>query len=338
MCRSSDICFTEKIYKMKRPNCSIAKKILWITWQDQRRNESMAREIGAQLVNLHLNRYPRVIRILKGILSTVFLFHREKPETVIVQNPSFMLALTAVLCKSIFRYRIGIDTHNSGFGLYRDYKWLHSILLFIQTRADFIIAHNDELRRLMEKKCHRIVALPDPIPVIPETDRLSLNGRHNVLFVCRFNDDEPYDEVIKAAKKLPNDILVYISGNYKDKINLGDVHINVRLLEWIGWEEYNAYLWSVDAIMVLTKREHCLLCGAYEAVSVSKPLITSNTETLKGYFSSGSIYVRNDSNDIAAAILSSFERKTELETGIAQLKTQLIKDWHIRKTELLKLL
>jgi hypothetical protein len=46
---------------------------------------------------------------------------------------------------------------------------------------------------------------------------------------------------------------------------------------------------SVDATIVLSERENCLLCGAYETVASEKPMILSNKEALRNYFDKGAI-------------------------------------------------
>lgn len=314
------------------------KPILWVTWEDQRRNESMAREINARLFNFNLNHHPKPVKYIIGGWKTFLLLLKERPTVVIVQNPSFMLALCAVLVKPLFNYTLGVDTHNSGFGLDRDSHWFHRILSYIQTRSDFIIVHNDMLHDIIKEKCAASISLPDPVPKIPEKARLTLKGERNILFVCTYKKDEPFERVIEGARLLPDHFHVYISGNYRGKVNTETVPENVTLLGWVSRGLYNALLHSVDAVVALTTREYCLLCGGYETVAVKKPLITSNTRTLKTYFPKGTVYTGHAPDDIADAIKYAVNNRSVLSSDMSDFHDEIDKIWQARKLRLLELI
>lgn len=314
------------------------KPIVWITWQNQRRNESMAREINARLYNFNLNHHPKPIKYIIGGWKTLLLLLKERPKVVIVQNPSFMLALYMVLVKPLFNYTLGVDTHNSGFGLNRDYQWFHRILSYIQTRSDFIIVHNDMLHDIIKEKCSASISLPDPVPKIPQSVRLTLKGKRNILFVCTYKNDEPFERVIEGAGQLPDHFHVYISGSFRGKINLESLPENVTLLGWVSRGLYNALLHSVDAVMVLTTREYCLLCGAYETVAVKKPLITSNTRTLKTYFRKGAVYTGHAPGDIADSIKYAVNNRAGLTSDMSEFHDEIDESWQARKLRLLELI
>jgi hypothetical protein len=49
--------------------------------------------------------------------------------------------------------------------------------------------------------------------------RVDLEGEFNVVFVCTFEKDEPYQEVIQAAQMISPSITLYVKGNHR-KIRL----------------------------------------------------------------------------------------------------------------------
>jgi hypothetical protein len=70
-----------------------------------------------------------------------------------------------------------------------------------------------------------------------------------------------------------------------------------------------------------------MLSGAYEALAVEKPLITSNWTTLKDYFNKGTIYVDNSAAEITNAIQTAQNKKEQLMKEIHQLKLEKTKEW-----------
>jgi glycosyltransferase involved in cell wall biosynthesis len=271
---------------------------------------------------------PRLIRYSRLILKTAWILLREKPEVVCVQNPSIVLALLGVLCKGIMGYRCIVDAHNSGImPLEGRSETLLKVAGWIQRRADLTIVTNEEMKNLVETNGGKAVILPDRIPEVPPVEPVTLRGGRVVSYICTFSEDEPYEEVIEAAKLLEEDIVVYITGNYRDRIDTGSLPANVELTGFIEEAAYWSLLASSDAVMVLTTREGCLVCGAYETVALDKPLILSDTEALRSYFNRGCVYVSSDSRSIAGGIREALKREKELLAEIQKLHGALDQSW-----------
>lgn len=81
------------------------------------------------------------------------------------------------------------------------------------------------------------------------------------------------------------------------------------LTGFIPEKEYVELLISVDATMVLTCREDCSVCEAYETVAVEKPMILSNTNALGNYFRRGVIYAEQTAESTQKAILEVIAKK-----------------------------
>lgn len=317
----------------------MSKKVIWVTWEEQRRNQGVADALGANFHEFDLSKMPRWKKYIVGSLKTLKLFRTERPDVVIVQNPSVVLAFLAVICQWIFRFKAGVDSHNAAFAIDTNSRILRRLSLFIQRNANFIIAHNDELKLKVQGRGGTVFALPDRVPEIPlPTNEVEVRSElftaaNKLFYICTFAKDEPYMEVIESAKRNAG-VAYFISGNYK-KVGLTrhDVPGNVFLLGRVSWDEFDVYLHHCDAVMDLTKRDDCLLCGNYEAVAVGKPLITSSTEALRNYFSKGTIYTDNTARNIAMCVDVMFGHTnlmSDLKRDMIEFKDQLSRDWFRR--------
>jgi glycosyltransferase involved in cell wall biosynthesis len=320
------------------------KKLLWLTWEDHRRSRSLARELGAELHELArtLGR-PRLVRYLLNVYDTIWILGQRRPDTVICQLPSVVLALLTVLLRPLLGYRLGLDAHNGGLAIAPKSSWLQRrVAGWLQHRADFVIVHNDAVAALVKDRGGTLVTLPDPLPVLAPGAALELARPFNLLFVCTFNSDEPYLAVLEAARLLDPGIGIYVTGNpHRGKIDPAAWPEHVVFCGRVSWERYDQLLRSVNGVIDLTIRQDCLVCGAYEAVAAGKPMILSRTVTLMSYFAQGAVFTDNQASGtphaICGAILDLRQREAELKAEVAILRRELIQDWKVRLEGLLAL-
>jgi hypothetical protein len=303
-------------------------KGIWITWEKQRRNLGISSSLRFPLYEVLINK-SRFIRYALSIYSTLKIIHCARFRVIAVQNPSIVLASVGVLSKYFLKYALIVDAHNCGiFPGEGDCKGLMLVSRWIQRSTDITIVSNCELASVVQSNGGRAFVLPDRIPDVPPVGSIPLHGRANIVFVCRYHVDEPYKEVIEAATLLPSDVVIYITGNYKGKVNSLVSPKNVKLLGFVPDNTFWAYLNSADLVMDLTRREGCLVCGAYEGIALSKPLILSNTRAMKAYFSCGCVYVMPDAKSIASGILDAIENIDNLRSGILKLKQEIEHEWN----------
>jgi hypothetical protein len=314
------------------------KKIVWITWENQRRNRELSKSLDIPLFELsEIDNISNLFRkYIKGIMKTLKILLEERPELVICQNPSLVLAFLLVISKRFFKIRVFVDSHNAGiFPKEGKSSLLIRLAGFIQRHADLTIVTNIALKEHVENNGGKSFVLPDKIPDLPHIKTIPLKGKYNFLFICTFASDEPYIEVFEAARRIGPDICIYVSGNFKKKgVIPGSLPENLMLLGFIPDEEYIGMMRSVDATIVLSERENCLLCGAYETVALEKPMILSNKKALRNYFNKGVIYSENIREDIAKAIYIVLEKRVNLSAQIKQLKKYRLAEWEIMKKEL----
>jgi hypothetical protein len=89
--------------------------------------------------------------------------------------------------------------------------------------------------------------------------------------------------------------------------------------------------------MVLTTRNHTLLCGAFEAVSVGTPLITSDWPVLRNHFPLGTVHVANTVDGIGEGVVFAQYEQIALQRDVLRLHEQLETEWEERFAELQRL-
>lgn len=310
-------------------------KTIWIAWEKQRRTLELSDALG---IPLYIISYKGIalFRYIISSLRTLLILLKEKPKLLIIQNPSIVLAVLTCLFKYCFNYRLVVDRH-SNFRLGKTQYNLVDKVFFLMSdfsikKADLTIITNENLRKHIESKGGKGFVLPDKLP----TPRVAIthNSRRSniVTFICTYSSDEPYEEVISAASLLDKNIKVHITGNSKkaDPKVFKGLPENVVITGFISDEEYDELLQKSDIIMDFTKLENCMVCGAYEAVAMGKPLITSNTNVLRDYFTQGVFHIDHSAESICNAIMQVYDNYDEYLDGIIRLKDEIDKNWSVR--------
>ena len=301
---------------------------IWITWEKQRRNQTLSAELQAELHELLINA-PRPIKYCILLVRTFMLVFRKRPRVLFVQNPSIVLSAFAVILARIFSAKLVVDEHNAGlFPLEGKSKTLNKIAQWIVRKSDYVIVTNENLLKYVSQWGGRGLVLPDPLPKF-QTHKLQPRNddKFKVTFVCTWAADEPYMEVIDAAKDLEDSVNIYMTGRYSGKINPESLSKNVILTGFLSDQAYVDLLNSSNAVMVLTTRDDCLNCGAYEAISLGKPVVLSDTAALRAYFRQGTVFVRNDKQSIVQALLQVKAQSEALTADAKALKQILSAEW-----------
>lgn len=159
-----------------------------------------------------------------------------------------------------------------------------------------------------------------------------------VTFICTFASDEPYLSVFEAAKDLPDDIIIFITGDVS-KVGGAEQFAcghNVVFKGFLPELEYINLLGNSNCIIDLTTRDDCLVCGAYEALSLGIPMVLSNTVATKDLFSLGTVYTDLDPINISNAILKVKRDYKKLQHDVLKLRNDLQNNWQIQSENLQK--
>ncbi len=312
-------------------------KGIWISWEKHRRNVGISKNLGFKLFEIVYSGF-RLKRYLLSALKTISLIYKEKPDIVIAQNPSIVLSILVLFLKNIKGFKAVIDAHNSGiFPLEGKAGILNFMSRLIQKYSDITIVTNPGLKDIVEANGGRAFILPDSLPDPPKyLKKLPLKGDFNIVYICSWTNDEPFYEVIKAANLIPKHIHIYFTGDFK-KVKLPEIiPENITLLGYVKDEYYWNMLYSCEAIMDLTTRQDCIVCGAYEGLSLFKPMILSNTKAIRDLFRMGCIYVESNASSISKGVIDLAYNKDLLQKEIKKLNLFYRKYWnkklqHFRK-------
>ena len=311
---------------------------LWISWEDHRRTESLVRELGVPL-EIMLSRQSRWLKHPTFVVKTIHLLFQRRPRVLYVQNPSWLLTMLAIFLRPLLRYTLVVDAHNGGvypfFGWMERFPWIFPIF---HRHSDVTIVTNESLAETVTANGGTPVVLPDALPDWDIATAPS-GAEKSIAFICTFADDEPVAEVVKAAHGLPAGYRLSITGkvaNCPPDI-LKSAAPNTTCTDFLSEEDFHTLLATSDVIMDLTTFDDCLVCGAYESVSLGVPLVLSDSPVNREYFDSGVVYAENEADALCRAMVNAVENNVELRTDILDLRCRLQESWRARLTGLLTL-
>jgi glycosyltransferase involved in cell wall biosynthesis len=161
----------------------------------------------------------------------------------------------------------------------------------------------------------------------------------NMTLVSSFTKDEPLDLFLKAASGLPA-MRFYVTGDFSnaDSGLIRDRPGNVEFTGYLTDAEYVGLLLASDAVLSLTKADHTMQRGAYEAVYLGRPVITSNFEVLRKAFYKGTVHVDNKIEDIARGIVQMRDNIEKYREEVGELRIEKLAQWERVEGELRRLL
>jgi glycosyltransferase involved in cell wall biosynthesis len=310
---------------------SNTQRWMLIAWAPSgRRSESLARELGAELYFIHYLKfrnplYAPVKYILQAIRTFQVLLVKH-PEVIFVQNPPFVCGLVVYLYCRMTGASFVLDCHSDAFG--RAWDWALPIQKFLARRAITNIVTNQHWAEIIHSWTADAFILLDPLPKLPEGLDFAVDPGFNVVFVNTFAPDEPLDLVLEAAHQLQN-VHFYITGNTQRKPDSFFVNVppNVTFTGFLPDTQYAGLLRAAQAVMALTTRDHTLQGSGFEAVSLGKPLITSDWPYLQELFPKGTVYVSNSSQGIRDGILAMQKMHTTLEKQMLAFRQESKRAW-----------
>lgn len=313
---------------------------VWITWDDHRRSRELSAAFKCSYVVIS-STGPSGISHFKNIVKTTVFLVRSRKALIFVQNPSRILAALSAFLKLFFGFRLIVDRHtNFRIGKpigYDPREWFAVLCSEFSLRfSDLTIVTNDFLREYVIAKGGKSLVLPDRIPYLDKEHDFIRNNSKSleidpkiVVFICTFANDEPYLEVIRSAQFLNSNIRIYVTGKYNERVlsSIGEVPENVFLTGYLPDNEYEGLLHSANVILDFTTLEWCLVCGGYEAMSVEKPFVTSDTVALKEFYQEGALYSDHSPEDIAKKIIFSINNENELAIRLKNRAKKVDLEW-----------
>lgn len=303
------------------------KTRIWITWEQQRRNVELASAFGCELQQIEYP--PGLLRYLLSIVRTSRLLARRSSGTVFVQCPSLVLATLAALFRSLRKFTLVVDAHNVTFEYLEHQRALVRLLAkFALQRADLVLVSNPAL--LESLPIANGVVLPDKLPQLRggSTSPISEHTRRPaIVLVSTFAADEPIADFISAFEQQPVGTLFVTGKKSKAATLLERAQERIVFTDFLPAAEYDKLLQSADLIVDLTTRPHCLVCGAYEAISAEVPLLLSKDATAEEIFGSTISYTVNSVAEYREALATLAARLTTLKAEMPHVKESFNRRW-----------
>ncbi len=274
------------------------------------------------------------LKYLMQIWWTWRLLLREKPRAVMVMVPPVFICLPVYLYCRWFGAGFITDTHTAAFTMSR-WKPLLFLNAWFYRRALTNIVTNGHLAEQVAAWRAPYIVVGD-LPVSFEKIKpFPVNGRFTIAVICSFNPDEPLNEIWLAARQL-TDVDFYVTGKLKDAPArlLEQKPQNVRLTDYLSLDLYAGLLQASNAVMVLTTRDHTMQRGAYEAMALGTPIITSNWRLLRETFGKGALFVDNSPEDIVKAVRSLQSTWAECKAAIQTHRQERMEVWRANERAL----
>ena len=270
-------------------------------------------------------------------IRTLSLLFRKRPKLVVVQSPPGLAVLFVFLYCMLTGSRYIVDAHSAALliPVWTRPRWFWAGLA---RKALATIVTNEHFAQTIQSWGGRALVIRDIPTTFPEDGTYPLNGDFNVTVVNTFSTDEPLEQVLEAARDLDG-VHFYITG----RVNRGDPRLlesaprNVTFTDFLSTEQYYALLRGGQAVMCLTTRDNTMQRGACEALSLAKPIITSQWPLLREYFHQGTVHVDNTSGGIRRGVQEMCSRYEEYVSGIRTLQVRQQAEWREKLTELIGL-
>lgn len=276
------------------------QNISFVTWIEHRRTRGLCSALGFRLIEL-ISPHRGLRRYVHLIPSTFRTLIAARPDILIVQTPSLVLGLVALTLRPLLRYRLVFDAHNEAVDpMIHPGRLVRRLSHWMIKRAHFVIVTNPPLAEAVSRMGGVPCVLPDPLPVRPRPVRRVQHGHIVATIICTFAPDEPIDVLIEAARTLGDPWLFQITGNpARARSTLTrDLPENVILTGYLPEPAYWNALEQSDVIVDLTTMKNCLVCGAYEALAVNRPVLLSQDPAAVELFNGFGEFVDNSVEDI----------------------------------------
>jgi len=316
-------------------------KTAWITWERQPRNVSLANLFSSDYYEFDdiKNTFVRYIIYIK---RTISIFTKGY-STVFVQNPSIVLSFVGICLAKLTSTQVVIDAHNAGVRPLEGRFFLLQVFnRWILRQASFVIVTNPHTQLFLKGFSISSFVLPDPLPSMLIDSKVCRSNelKYDIFVVCSWSEDEPIKEYLNAATLLP-DLSFAFTGKFNNFFAKNkDLNIpgNVTMLGFVSESDYIWMMKHANVILDITTREDCLVCGAYEAISLDKPILLANSFVNKDLFGDAAFYSEVTVEELVSAIQYAYLKRGLIKENIAKFKIEYAKKELAAKNRLLKLL
>lgn len=239
-----------------------------------------------------------IARYFLSFFKTCLVLIQHRPAVIFTLNQPAPLVLTIYLFTKLVGGAYILDSHSAPFNDPK-LRWLLPAYRFFASKALLNINTNSYHQKLVESWGGKSIIISDiPIEFNLKLPSVKVSPK-SIAYVASFDFDEPLQEVIAAARQLP-DVTFHVTGN----LSRAPIHIinakppNVIFEGFLSRNDFLRLIKSVKAVMTLTTRNYTMQRAGYEALSLEKPIITSDWPILRESFGGGAVFVQNRADSI----------------------------------------
>lgn len=279
------------------------RRALFISWiRHHGRSEDLASALGAECAFIAVGRLTdrrtAVLRHGWQALLTLRLLVSQRPRVLVVMAPPALLVLLGLVWARATRATLIVDAH--------------SMAAVGSTWSARLAAHANLVLVTLPDLAHRFpraVAVHDPPAVAVEAPR-----HDEVVFPASWYDDEPIEELLDAARQLP-EVRFAVTGRAPQ-----DLHVppNLRLTGFLSREDFLALVAGAPLVLALTTREDTMQRAAYEAIAAGRPVVASDTAALRSYLADAAVY----GGDLAVAVRNALADLPRLEAAAVRVRAE----------------
>jgi glycosyltransferase involved in cell wall biosynthesis len=252
-------------------------------------------------------------RYALSALRTILYLAIRRPRALIVTNPPIFPAIIAYPYARLARVPLLLDSHPDAFrseGVHSRFLRIHA---WLARRARATLVTSDNLSRRVESWGGRAIIVHEAPPERVERVPAGMPSRPLVLVLGSLSVDEPVDDVLEAARHLPEVDFEVTGDTTRCPPDLvASAPDNVVLLGYLGARDYARALQRASIVVVLTRwLEWAVPRSAYDAVYASRPLVLSASPILRELFPYA-VHVGNSAESVAAGIREAIARHEEL--------------------------
>ncbi len=302
-------------------------KSTFITWYPYcRRSDTIAATLGGSSHLIHYFEFKNPLHApAKYVLQTfasLRTLRAERPAVVFVAVPPIFAAIPVYLWARWNRAKIVIDAH-TGIFAHKRWTWLLPLTRRMFAAADTVIVTNDHLKEICESWGAVTVVIGDVPVAFCEAEAPEPCKGQRVVVVNTFSVDEPVEEVLAAAKRLP-DVSFFVTGNLNNAPQglVERAPANLSFTGFVSEQAYAGLLKAADAVVVLTTHDHTMQRGGYEAVAMEKPLVTSDWQILHETFARGTVHVKNTPEGISTGIVQALKDEASLSAEMKEYRKE----------------
>jgi hypothetical protein len=312
--------------------------IVWISWEKQRRSITLASLLCADYLELNYESNQAWLRYIKSMLISLIKIVGNRSSIIIVQNPSMILAVIATMLGKMLNIRIIVDRHTDRYILKSGSNFFYRIFLplsdFTIKSSNITIVTNKELVDAVKNLNGTPFVLPDPFPDIRgfvKVDNLAhKTSKISCLVVASWFEDEPLEQIFEAARLLPN-IKIFVSGLPKKEYSglINTKPDNIHITNYLSDADFYTLMYQCDFVVAITTDSATLVCGGYEAITLSKPLLTGNSISLRNYFDDSAIYTDSSVEDIVKCMKLIVSNLDLLRDNALKLYKERSRQWEV---------